>query len=102
MQKKIHVELIHLGRASYHHRIAHAKNNPEEAMSVVIDGADQAAYGIPHFPEKCKDTDKGLLFLFCSYFDIHTHQHALQCYDDSSSQPQVRRPPCMMTSRSTG
>jgi len=59
MQKKIHVELIHLGRASYHHRIAHAKNNPEEAMSVVIDGADQAAYGIPHFPEKCKDTDKG-------------------------------------------
>ena len=45
----------------YHFRSAHAAASTD-AMSTVIDGADQAQYGLPHFPQDDKSTTDGLKY----------------------------------------
>ena len=45
----------------YHLRSAHAAASTD-AMSTVIDGADQAQYGLPYFAQDDKSTTNGLKY----------------------------------------
>ena len=45
----------------YHFRSAHAAASTD-AMSTVIDGADQAQYGLPYFAQDDKSTSNGLKY----------------------------------------
>ena len=45
----------------YHFRSAHAAASTD-AMSTVIDGADQAQYGLPYFAQDDKSTMNGLKY----------------------------------------
>ena len=45
----------------YHFRKAHAAAF-SDAMSMVIDGADQAQYGLPYFAQDDKSTTNGLKY----------------------------------------
>ena len=63
----------------YHFRSAHAAAS-SDAMSTVIDGADQAQYGLPYFAQDDKSTTNGLKykvsscrFCFCVFFYVTMH-----------------------------
>jgi len=63
----------------YHFRSAHAAAS-SDAMSTVIDGADQAQYGLPYFAQDDKSTTNGLKykvsscrFCFCVFFNVTMH-----------------------------
>ena len=45
----------------YHFRSAHAAAS-QDAMSMVVDGADQAQYGLPYFAQDDKSTTNGLKY----------------------------------------
>ena len=45
----------------YHFRSAHEAASTD-AMSTVIDGADQAQYGLPYFAQDVKSTTNGLKY----------------------------------------
>ena len=47
-----HKCLVREERGSYWRRRDKARRNPERYMSIIIDGADQSAFGVPHFREK--------------------------------------------------
>ena len=49
----------------YHFRSAQAAASTD-AMSTVIDGADQAQYGLPYFAQDDKSTTNGLKYKVCS------------------------------------
>ena len=49
----------------YHFRSAQAAASTA-AMSTVIDGADQAQYGLPYFAQDNKSTTNGLKYKVCS------------------------------------
>ena len=51
-----HIQLVRLERKGYMERQNRAKNDPKNFCSIVIDGADQAAFGLPHFVYDTKDT----------------------------------------------
>ena len=46
-----HVQLVATERQAYKMNQDNAKLNPSEYMSLVIDGADQSAFGLPHFSQ---------------------------------------------------
>jgi len=48
-------------RGLYHFRSARAAAS-SDAMSTVIDGADQAQYGLPYFAQDDKSTTNGLKY----------------------------------------
>ena len=54
-----HLDLVWTERHGYEERIISAKHYPSQSMSIVIDGADNQAYGFPYFPEKTKMTEEG-------------------------------------------
>ena len=63
----------------YHFRSAHAAAS-SDAMSTVIDGADQAQYGLPYFAQDDKSTTNGLKykvsscrFCSCVFFIVTMH-----------------------------
>ena len=47
-----HLEHQKQERYRYYFKRSHAENNPSEVLSMIIDGADQARYRLPHFAEK--------------------------------------------------
>ena len=51
-----HIELVRFERKGYMERQNRAQNDPKNYCSIVIDGADQAAFGLPHFVYDTKDT----------------------------------------------
>ena len=53
------------GKGMYHFRSAQAAASTD-AMSTVIDGADQAQYGLPYFAQDDKSTTNGLKYKVCS------------------------------------
>lgn len=53
-QKEAHNRFIHTERMAYKLKRDKAILNPSEQWSVIIDGADQSAFGLPHFVEKTK------------------------------------------------
>ena len=56
----------------YHFRSAHAAAS-SDAMSMVIDGADQAQYGLPYFAQDDKSTTNGLKYKVVRALDLVTH-----------------------------
>ena len=71
----------------YHFRSAHAAAS-SDAMSTVIDGADQAQYGLPYFAQDDKSTTNGLKykvsscrFCSCVFFNVnHAHHPLFMCF----------------------
>ena len=53
---KLHLEYIKMERDYYTSKKDQARLNPCEYLSLVLDGSDQSAYGIPHFREISKTT----------------------------------------------
>lgn len=51
-----HWTFVREERDSYYYRRHQAITAGEDYLSIIIDGADQAAYGLPHFIEKDKDS----------------------------------------------
>ena len=49
-----HHMFVRRERQSYYARTHHAKTHKDESLSVILDGADQSAYGVPHFAMKSK------------------------------------------------
>lgn len=58
LQKK-HYSFIHIERGLYHEHREEARQHPDRVMSIIVDGADQNAYGLPHFEQKNKTLDGG-------------------------------------------
>ena len=58
----------------YHFHSAHAVAS-SDAMSTVIDGADQAQYGLPYFAQDDKSTTNGLKYKVssCVFFNVTMH-----------------------------
>lgn len=54
--RKAHYDLVATERQAYKINQDNAKLNPSEYMSLVLDGADQSAFGLPHFVTITKDT----------------------------------------------
>ena len=57
-QKKEHNESIARERREYKKKKDKARLQPTEYLSMIVDGADQSAFGLPHFVIKTKD-DRG-------------------------------------------
>ncbi len=53
-QKRAHYAMIADERLEYKRKRDTASLNPQEAWSIIIDGADQTAFGLPHFVTKTK------------------------------------------------
>ena len=47
-----HFNFVRRERQSYYARRDLSRRHPDEFLSIILDGADQAAYGLPHFPIK--------------------------------------------------
>lgn len=52
--KMAHVEMVRRERLEYKKKRDRAILNPEQYCSVIVDGADQSAFGLPHFITKTK------------------------------------------------
>ncbi len=57
-QKKQHNEFIARERREYKKKRDMSKLHPSDYLSIIVDGADQSAFGLPHFMVKTKD-DRG-------------------------------------------
>ncbi len=57
-KKAEHNELIAKERREYKKKRDKAKLQPDQFLSIIVDGADQSAFGLPHFMIKTKD-DRG-------------------------------------------
>ncbi len=53
-QKSKHNEYVRAERLSYALRRDRARLNPSEKLSIIVDGADQSAFGLPHFVSSVK------------------------------------------------
>jgi len=53
-----HSQFVRGERGSYYVRRALGRIHPESYLSIILDGADQAAFGSPHFCTHSKDTEK--------------------------------------------
>ncbi len=58
-RRSIHLKMVNDERMEYQKKKDRARLNPSEYCSIIIDGADQRAYGLPHFVTKTKE-QKGL------------------------------------------
>jgi len=56
LRRKQHNEMVMRERREYMKKCQKAGLHPAEYCSVIIDGADQSAFGLPHFTFKTKDT----------------------------------------------
>lgn len=54
-RKVLHSSRIKLERVAYSRKRDEAKLRPHQCVSVIIDGADQSAFGLPHFSTTTKD-----------------------------------------------
>lgn len=54
-QKAVHREMIQKERREYKKKRDNAVVYPDRFCSIIVDGADQSAYGLPHFVVKSKD-----------------------------------------------
>ena len=54
-----HLKEIAAERATYHRNGSRAVNQPEDYLSLIIDGADQGDYGLPHCVDKSHVSEKG-------------------------------------------
>ena len=52
-----HAKFVRAERATYYLRRALARNQPDKYLSLIIDGADQQAFGSPHFVTRSKATE---------------------------------------------
>ena len=50
-QERLHHIFVHEERGTYYVRRCSAIHFPDQYMSIIADGADQSAYGLPHFIE---------------------------------------------------
>lgn len=57
---KAHIENVMMERAAYRTIRLRAKDDPGEILSIIIDGADQAKFGVPRFRQKSKG-EKGYI-----------------------------------------
>ncbi len=57
-KKAVHNELIAKERREYKKKRDQARLQPDRFLSIIVDGADQSAFGLPHFMIKTKD-DRG-------------------------------------------
>lgn len=55
-KKTEHQKMIRRERQGYSRKCEEAKLYPEQFMSVIVDGADQSAFGLPHFTFSTKNT----------------------------------------------
>jgi hypothetical protein len=53
-EERVHFELVRRERGSYYIRRKQGIYNKSEFLSIILDGADQAAYAMPHFLEQDK------------------------------------------------
>ena len=53
-----HLNMVKEERRQYSHRKERTRKQPTKYMSIVVDGADQKAFGLPHFLENSK-SDRG-------------------------------------------
>lgn len=51
-----HLKLVVDERSAYRSRRTAAKNNPQERLSIILDGTSQAEYSVPHWGEVSKST----------------------------------------------
>ena len=57
--KRAHRKFYQGERLVYNNIVENARHRPDESVSIVIDGADQSCYSLPHFYERSKEVDKG-------------------------------------------
>ena len=57
-----HYEFVERERRDYEKRRELSKRYPAKYLSLIIDGADQTSYGLPHFVFATKE-DKGVMTL---------------------------------------
>lgn len=55
LQKRLHIEMVACKRHAYQPHEKNAGFNPFSACSIVVDGADQSAFGLPFFTVPTKD-----------------------------------------------
>ena len=60
LASRAHHTYVREERASYYFRRHQAIHARDEFLSIIIDGADQAAYALPHFIEKDKNSSSAL------------------------------------------
>jgi len=58
-RKREHLKMVSDERMEYQKKRDRTRLEPSVYCSVIVDGADQSAYGLPHFTTKTKDTSKG-------------------------------------------
>ena len=49
-----HKDMYNKEKDAYYSRRAFARKNPDQAMSIIMDGSDMGSYGIPYFHENSK------------------------------------------------
>ena len=74
-----HVEHVMAQRQAYWRNCSKAKSNPEEYLSIIVDGADQSKYRLPHFVHKSKQ-DSGSQKLQLHLVGAKVHGRGTQLY----------------------
>jgi hypothetical protein len=57
LQYEEHIKFVRKERAVYYERQRMAVDNPDQYMSMIIDGADQSKYSLPHFHHRTHKTE---------------------------------------------
>jgi len=64
---------VRMERGMYQYRCYHASHD-EDCMHTTVDGSDQTAFGLPHFPQDDKVTSEGFKYkvrLLSSLIELH-------------------------------
>ncbi len=79
-QKAEHNELIAKERREYKKKRDKARLQPDQLLSIIVDGADQSAFGLPHFMIKTKDDRGHSLKVRLIGLLEHSHQNRLRLF----------------------
>ena len=77
---RAHFDMIREERRMYKHRSDRAVGNPKKYLSIVVDGADQNAYGLPHIIDQSKSDKVHKLNLKCVGLLQHARINMLQIF----------------------
>ena len=85
-KKKAHNATVKSERAHYTNRRNNAIRDPSLYCSIIIDGADQAAFGLPHFTTMPKDVRGNALKVRLKGILQHSSENILRLYTQTEKQ----------------
>ncbi len=77
---RAHLDWVKAERLYYHDKIGKAVRSPDKFLSIILDGTDQTAYGMPHFSNVSHISGQGGHKLKVHLVGVLVHGRGTYCY----------------------